>query len=64
MTHETQTKDLATNTSEPTSKDKSRHLEMVEHPGKSHERLITDVVAQGLASNAWTANAEGLPTFQ
>ena len=35
--------------------DKSRHLEMVQRPGQTRERLLTDVLAQGLATNAMTA---------
>jgi len=63
VTTKTQTKDLTAKTSEPTGKDKSRHLQMVEEPGKSRERLIADVVAEGIASNAWTVNRFAKPEF-
>ena len=35
--------------------DKSRHLEMVQRLGQTRERLLTDALAQGLATNAMTA---------
>ena len=34
---------------------KSRQLEVKETPGKTRDRLLTDVVSQGIASNASTA---------
>ena len=39
----------------PTVTDKSRRLEVKETPGKTRDRLLTDVVSQGMASNASTA---------
>lgn len=43
--------------------DKSHHLEIVKVPEKSHERLIADVVAEGIASNAGTAMRFVKPEF-
>jgi hypothetical protein len=39
----------------PPAVDKSNHLEISERPGKTHDRLLSDVVAQGLVVNASTA---------
>jgi hypothetical protein len=35
--------------------DKGRRLEMVQEPGKTRERMLSDVLTQGLATNAITA---------
>ena len=59
----TQTNDLTAGTGEPTGKDKSHHLQTVEQPGKSHERLIADMVGEGIASNAWTVKRFVKPEF-
>ena len=39
----------------PTLTDKSRQLQVKETPGKTRDRLLTDIVSQGMLSNASTA---------
>ena len=39
----------------PPPVEKSNHLEIADQPGKTHDRLLADVVAQGLVVNASTA---------
>ncbi|MEO8329763.1 MAG: hypothetical protein ABI586_07165 [Candidatus Nanopelagicales bacterium] len=46
-----------------TGPDKSRYLEIVKVPEKTHERLIADMVGEGIASNAWTALRFVKPEF-
>jgi hypothetical protein len=36
----------------PATVNKSRHLQMTSEPGKTTDRLMTDIVSQGLATNA------------
>jgi hypothetical protein len=43
--------------------DKSNRLDIAEQPGKTHDRLLSDVVAQGLVVNASTAMRFVKPAF-
>jgi hypothetical protein len=39
----------------PAPVDKARNLQITREPGKSDDRLMTDIAVQGLAGNAWNA---------
>lgn len=64
----TRKSDLMTSTAKdrpesPAPSDKARHLQVTREPGKSDDRLMTDVAVMGLAGNAWNSVTFSQPTL-
>ena len=47
----------------PAPVDKARNLQITREPGKSDDRLMTDIAVQGLAGNAWNSVTFSQPTL-